>query len=289
MVAEAAAELEADPADRERWQGLLARLPSIPVNDEGVWMEFADKGGLWHQWDWARFMGVFPMELVAKDGGPEALRRQAHATIEEYYRFRKEPDNIPGFSGAIQGASLLRMGHVERGLKMAEFVCKSLSPSGFITGHDAYFLQVDVPPGLTVFLNEMLLQSFDGLLRVFPAVPPSDEPVRFHSLRAQGGFLVSAERRKNLTQYVIIQSLCGNEVRILNPFVGEPDLGVQVKVYELHRDTRFDSVADQAKKTPYMDHIYLPNQIIKFPTKKGQVYVVSKEIPWISNIPIVQG
>ena len=70
-------------------------------------------------------------------------------------------------------------------------------------------------------------------------------------------------------------------------FIGEPDLGIQVKVYELHRDTRFARVADQARMKPYMDHIYLPGQIIEFPTKKGQVYVVSKEIPWISNIPVV--
>jgi hypothetical protein len=232
-------------------------------------------------------MTVFPMELVAADAGPEKLRQQANTTIEEYYRFRKNPDNVPGFSGAIQATSLLRMGHVERGLRMAEFVCKSLSPSGFITEHGAHYLQIDAPPGLTVFLNEMLLQSFDGLLRVFPAVPPGKEPLRFHSLRAQGGFLVSAERRDGLTAYVIVQSLCGNGLRMLNPFVGEPDLGIQVKVYELHEDTRFDRVEDQAKMVPYLDHIYLPGQIIEFPTRKGQVYVISKEIPWISNIPIV--
>ncbi|MBU4366521.1 MAG: glycoside hydrolase N-terminal domain-containing protein [Verrucomicrobia bacterium] len=303
MVLEAAAALDVDAADRERWQDVLSRLPSVPANEEGVWMEFDDKGGLWHQWDWARFMAIFPMELVAADAGPDALRRQAQATIEEYYRFRKNPDAVGGFSGAIQATALLRMGHVERGLRMAEFVCKSLSPSGFVTGHGAHYLQVDTPPGLTVFLNEMLLQSFDssagstsspqagsgqgGVLRVFPAVPPGPEPIRFHSLRAQGGFLVSAERRNNLTQYVIVQSLCGNRLRMHNPFVGEPDLGVQVKVYELHAATRFDRVEDQGAMAPYLDHIYLPGQTIEFPTRKGQVYVISKEIPWISNIPIV--
>jgi len=37
-----------------------------------------------------------------------------------------------------------------------------------------------------------------------------------------------------------------------------------------------------------MDDVYLPGQVISFPTAKGQTYLVSKEIPWISNVPVEQ-
>ena len=133
----------------------------------------------------------------------------------------------------------------------------------------------------------MLLQSYDGILRIFPAIPDTDQPVRFHSLRTQGGFLVSAERRERRTQYVIVQSLHGNPLRLRNPFVNETDCGVQVKVYELREETQFKNVTEQQAMRPYLDHIFLPGQMIEFTTQPGHVYLVSKEIPWISNVPIV--
>jgi alpha-L-fucosidase 2 len=289
MALAAAEELGVDVKLRSHWRKLLPRLPAMPADERGVWLEFADKGGLWHQWDWARFMAVFPMELVGRDHGPAEWREQGHRTIEDSYAYRKEKAHeAAGFTGAIQATALLRMGHVERGVQMAEYACSQLNPSGFITNPDAYYVQVDAPPGFTVFLNEMLLQSHDGVLRVFPAVPASEGNVCFHSLRAQGAFLVTAERRANRVQYVIVQSLCGNSLRMLNPFLGEPDTGVEVKVYELTADTRFDTVADQARQQAIYDRIHVPGEMLAFPTKPGGVYLISKEIPWFSNIPPMQ-
>jgi len=283
----AAEELDEAPELRKQWQDILSHLAPIPANEEGVWMEFADRGGLWHMGDWSRMLPIFPAELVSKDSGPEVLRQQAIRTIEEYYGYRQEPEKVPGFCGILFACALFRMGMAERGLKMAEYVCKTLNPSGFVASRDAWYFQVDTPPGLSVMLNEMLLQSYDGIIRVFPAVPSTDSPVRFHSLRAQGGFLVSAEKRENKTMYVIIQSLCGNELKLLNPFINEEARGVEVKVYLLPQQKEvLESVEKQGRIVPFLDEVYLPGQIISFPTEKGQTYLISKEIPWISNIPV---
>ena len=43
-------------------------------------------------------------------------------------------------------------------------------------------------------IQEMLLQSHTGMIRVFPAVPAAWKDAAFSSLRAQGAFLVSARR-----------------------------------------------------------------------------------------------
>jgi len=153
-----------------------------------------------------------------------------------------------------------------------------------MTTHDAHAVMAEATPGFSIFLNEMLLQSQGGLLTVFPAAPATDEPVRFHSLRARGGFLVTAERRQNRTQYVIVQSLCGNELRLLNPFVNEPDRGVEVKIYELDADTVLRTTWDQGKLVPILDRIVVPGEIIAMPTETGKVYLISKEVPWFTNI-----
>jgi len=294
MALAAAEELAVDEELRAQWGKLLPRLPTMPADDRGVWLEFADKGGLWHQWDWARFMAVFPMELVSRDHGPAELRAQAQRTADELYEFRQDVRqgdwflvSCGGFAGTILGVSLLRLGQVQRAVETAEHVCKNVNSSGFINTPEATYLQVDAPPGFSIFLNEMLLQSYDGVIRVFPAAPASDANACFHSLRAQGGFLVTAERRRNLVQYVIVQSLAGQPLRLLNPFVGEADCGVEVKVYELTANARFDTVENQARQRPFYDRIHTPGQIIEFPTQPGRVYLISKEIPWFCNIPSI--
>jgi hypothetical protein len=56
---------------------------------------------------------------------------------------------------------------------------------------------------------ELLLQSWNGKIRVFPAVPDQWKDASFCALRAQGGFLVSASRKEGKTEWISIKSLSG--------------------------------------------------------------------------------
>jgi alpha-L-fucosidase 2 len=67
-------------------------------------------------------------------------------------------------------------------------------------------------------LQEMLLQSYSGTIRIFPAVPKDWKDVSFTTLRAEGAFLVSAERRGGITHSVRITSEKGGSCRLENPF-----------------------------------------------------------------------
>ncbi len=69
-------------------------------------------------------------------------------------------------------------------------------------------------------LQEMLLQSHDGIVRVFPAVPIAWKEAFFHSLRAQGAFLVSAEMKDGLVSWIRVVAEKGGRLRIRNPFEG---------------------------------------------------------------------
>ena len=69
---------------------------------------------------------------------------------------------------------------------------------------------------LSTAMNESLLQSYDGILRVFPAFP-DDKTGRF-TLHAVGGFVVSAEIRKGEVQWVSVKSLLGNPCRLELPW-----------------------------------------------------------------------
>jgi alpha-L-fucosidase 2 len=67
-------------------------------------------------------------------------------------------------------------------------------------------------------LQEMLLQSYSGTIRLFPAIPADWKDISFKTLRAEGAFLVSAERRDGLTESVTIISEKGGVCRLENPF-----------------------------------------------------------------------
>lgn len=70
-------------------------------------------------------------------------------------------------------------------------------------------------------IQEMLLQSHTGEVRIFPAVPAAWRDVSFTTLRAQGAFLVSAARENGRTTRVEITSERGGECRLVSPFTGK--------------------------------------------------------------------
>ena len=67
-------------------------------------------------------------------------------------------------------------------------------------------------------VQELLLQSHDGIVKVFPAIPDDWEEVAFNNLRAEGAFLISARREKGKTKEIMITSERGGELLLENPF-----------------------------------------------------------------------
>jgi len=69
---------------------------------------------------------------------------------------------------------------------------------------------------LATAMNESLLQSYDGILRIFPAFPASKNG-RF-TLHAEGGFVVSSEIKSGKVQWICIKSLFGNPFKLELPW-----------------------------------------------------------------------
>ncbi|MDI1465036.1 carbohydrate-binding protein [Catellatospora sp. KI3] len=69
-----------------------------------------------------------------------------------------------------------------------------------------------------VAMNESLLQSYNGRIRVFPAVPTDSSMVTRFTLLAQDGFLVSSEREAGEIKYVGLKSQFGKDARVVNPW-----------------------------------------------------------------------
>lgn len=67
-------------------------------------------------------------------------------------------------------------------------------------------------------VQEMLIQSHTGIVRIFPAIPEDWQDVSFKTLRTEGAFLVSAMKEKGEITEIDIVSEKGGELKLSNPF-----------------------------------------------------------------------
>jgi len=73
---------------------------------------------------------------------------------------------------------------------------------------------------LPAVINECLMQSVGGVIRLFPNWP-AGKSARFHRLRAVGAFLVSAATGPDGVEWVEIQSEAGQQLRMIDPWTDE--------------------------------------------------------------------
>ncbi|MBI5834423.1 MAG: hypothetical protein HZB16_19165 [Armatimonadetes bacterium] len=97
-------------------------------------------------------------------------------------------------------------------------------------GHGFY---ISEQAAVSRLVTEFLLQSVDNTIRIFPAWP-KEQDARFAGLRAQGGFLVSAELNGGTIRTVTITSTVGGRLRVLSPWTDQV----------IERDTRPGQVVE---------------------------------------------
>ena len=73
---------------------------------------------------------------------------------------------------------------------------------------------IETPLSGAQTVHDMLVQSWGGIVRVFPAVPAAWASVTVHNVRTEGAFLISAVRRGGKTQFIRIRSLAGEPCRV---------------------------------------------------------------------------
>ena len=81
-------------------------------------------------------------------------------------------------------------------------------------GHTVYWTEM---VGIAGFVNELLLQSVKNKIRLFPCWP-EEKDAKFTRLRAQGGFIVSAEFTNGQVASATIESVANKQLQLLSPW-----------------------------------------------------------------------
>lgn len=186
--------------DAVRWNRCLAEMQELDV--EGDALTFAP--GFPYNESHRHFshaMAIFPLGLLDWSDGEEA-RRVIKGTLD--CLDEQGPDWWCGYSYSwlanMKAYAMDGDGAAEALRTFAQCFClpNTFHANGDQTrsGKSQFVYRPFTLEGNFAFasgLQQMLLQSRSGVIRVFPAIPADWKDVKFSSLRARGAFLVSAE------------------------------------------------------------------------------------------------
>jgi alpha-L-fucosidase 2 len=228
-VLSAAAELadELDlPDESSRWQKALKEWPCFAVDpEEGL--KFAPDFS-YHESHrhFSHLMAFHPLGLIDLNNGPDDqhIIENTIANLE-----KNGSDWWTGYSFAWLGNLYARARDGEKAAQaLRNFADCFCLPNSFHvngdqsgTGKSKFTYRPFTLEGNFAFaagILEMLLQSHNGPIRIFPAIPDNWENVSFQNLRSEGAFLISAELKNGLVDNVIVESESGGLLQIVNPF-----------------------------------------------------------------------
>jgi hypothetical protein len=203
-------------ADADKWSEILENLSPLPVNETGLMVgsdrEFAE--GHRH---YSHLLAFFPLRVM-DPSSPEG-KALFQKSVDHWVSLFPKGQNFFSISGEAAMRAWLRDG--EKAAQVLDYgIPNKLTPNTHFAGAG-----VAVESALSGMwsVGEMLLQSWtfdpsEYCIRVLPAIPESWKDVHFENLRAEGAFLVSAERKDGVLRTVRIKSEAGNPVRVEVPF-----------------------------------------------------------------------
>lgn len=106
---------------------------------------------------------------------------------------------------------------------------------------------IETPLSAAQSLIDMSLQSYNNVIRVFPAMPSDWESASFADFRAEGGHYVSANRKNYTTQFVKVTAGVDGDITICADFGGDVEL-ISQNGETLTTDENNNYVVKNAKK-----------------------------------------
>ena len=229
-AAELADELDL-PDDAVRWRKILSEMPDLALDLETKKMLVAQDYPLLHSHrHFSHLMAIHPLGLVRWENG--ATDRQIiKASLADLKRLGSSQWCGYSFSWLANLAARARDGQTaENALEIFStafclrnsFHCNGDQSGKGYSGFTYRPFTLEGNFAAAAGLQEMLLQSYSGVIRLFPAIPDTWKNVSFKTLRAEGAFLVSAERRDGRVARVEISCEKGGLCRLENPFADCP-------------------------------------------------------------------
>lgn len=205
------------------WKNTLAKLTDYPQNDKEGFMIGKDMPYAYSHRHYSHLLMVYPLYLVNAD--QVGSRELVNKSVKHWFSM---PNQLKGYS--LTGASSIAasFGDGDESLsKLNDLFSMFLRPNTLYKEGNPPVMET--PLSGAQCIHDMLIQSWGGKIRVFPAVPTKWDDLVFDKLRTQGAFLVSAKRVKGKTSFIQIKSLAGEPCVIKTDMINPTVCGNQTK------------------------------------------------------------
>lgn len=218
--------MEMYPEDeaRERWAHVLAHLPEFPTMERNGKTVFrlTEEGMDWNRSNSLEVQHIYPVGCVGLGSSLLEIGRETHRQMGRWEDYNAFPTYFPA-------AARLGLPAEEILSHLRQQIEKNSYPNGFLFFGGG---GIECCSGVPTTVNEMLLQSHEGVLRFFPVWNGN---ASFRNLRADGAFLVSAALRDGKAGNIRILSEQGRACTICLPNGEKPEVtcaGRPVKVIQ---------------------------------------------------------
>lgn len=186
------------------WKELLSRIPGYQLNEDGAvreWM-YPPYGDEYHHRHQSHLYPMFPGKEITRDKDPELFQAFLTAVKKRLVVGLKEQT---GWSLAHMSNLYARLGEGNLALECLDLLSRSAVMNNFFTLHNDWRnmgiglsmdwapFQIDANMGFTAAVQEMLLYSEPGRIRILPALPDRWRRGRAHGLLACGNIEVDVD------------------------------------------------------------------------------------------------
>lgn len=185
-----------------RWQEVLDSLVPYAQDERGLWIGTGVPYAKSHR-HFSHLMPFYPLYLITPDQGSK--ERELMRTTLDYWQ--SLTGHHEGYSLTAAASMAAVLGDGQEALRYFDglfgaFLCSN-------TFYKEAGPCVETPIAGAQTMHDMVLQSWGGVVRIFPAVPQAWPDVVFDRFLAEGAFLVSAERSGGKTRWVELTSRAG--------------------------------------------------------------------------------
>jgi len=182
---------------------------------------------------YSHLLGFYPLSVISPDTEENrklirsSLDHWLDVTINSTIEIKAMP--VTGYTATGASSMYATLGDKEKALYYLKFFInhKNVSPTTMYSEGKSNPV-IESPLSFATCVHDMLIQSNNGKIIIFPGTPDEWSNAAFHQLRTQGAFLVSAKKEKAKTQFVIVESLVGSSL-VINPDIENPNLYIEGK------------------------------------------------------------
>jgi hypothetical protein len=200
------------------WKEKLDNLTDFPTDDNGYRVN-ADQGFDQGHRHASHLMSIYPYHNVNPEQG-EKERNLIAKSLERWLVLTNQ-SGFAGFTFPIGSSMYSTLGQGNKALSTLNL----MESNGLIQSNTMYYEPggpvIETPLSVVESINYMLLQSWNGIIRIFPAVPSAWNTITINKFRTEGAFLVSAKYNKGDINDLKIFSEKGKICKLKSPWDGK--------------------------------------------------------------------